>query len=74
MTTIPDPLPLYHGTIDNAAKVVRAKGFTAPDVAKRLRALAKRSLSRNFCSMMAPLRTLRSLVRKKVSPRAFWPC
>src|SRR2546423_1441396 len=37
-------------------------------------ARAKRSLSRNFWSMIAPLRTLRSLVRKKVSPRAFWPC
>src|SRR2546425_6248503 len=39
-----------------------------------IRARAKRSLSRNFWSMIAPLRTLRSLVRKKVSPRAFWPC
>src|SRR2546427_4342247 len=37
-------------------------------------ARANRSLSRNFWSMIAPLRTLRSLVRKKVSPRAFWPC
>src|SRR5713226_7672950 len=39
-----------------------------------IRARAKRSLSRNFWSMIDPLRTLRSLVRKKVSPRAFWPC
>src|SRR6267143_2325896 len=39
-----------------------------------MRARAKRSLSRNFWSMIDPLRTLRSLVRKKVSPRAFWPC
>src|SRR5438105_3385601 len=39
-----------------------------------IRARAKRSLSRNFWSMIAPVRTLRSLVRKKVSPRAFWPC
>src|SRR5260370_42641044 len=39
-----------------------------------IRARAKRSLSRNCWSMIDPLRTLRSLVRKKVSPRAFWPC
>src|ERR1700704_348766 len=39
-----------------------------------IRARAKRSLSRNFWSMIDPLRTFRSLVRKKVSPRAFWPC
>src|SRR5207244_12386474 len=39
-----------------------------------IRARAKRSVSRNFWSMIAPVRTLRSLVRKKVSPRAFWPC
>src|SRR5438445_5699996 len=39
-----------------------------------IRARAKRSLSRNFWSMIAPVRTLRSFVRKKVSPRAFWPC
>src|SRR5207253_10863015 len=37
-------------------------------------ARAKRSLSRNYWPTIAPLRTLRSLVRKKVSPRAFWPC
>src|ERR1700736_6571417 len=39
-----------------------------------IRARVKRSLSRNFWSMMTPERTLRSLVRKKVSPRAFCPC
>src|SRR5712692_3469999 len=39
-----------------------------------IRARANRSLSRNFWSMIDPLRTFRSLVRKNVSPRAFWPC
>src|SRR5438132_13721716 len=39
-----------------------------------IRARAKRSLSRNFWSMIAPVRTLRSLVREKVAPRASWPC
>src|SRR5438552_4114349 len=39
-----------------------------------IRARVKRSLSRNFWSMIDPFRTFRSLVRKKVSPRAFWPC
>src|SRR5438132_6427874 len=39
-----------------------------------IRARANRSLSRNFWSIIAPERTFRSLVRKKVSPRAFWPC
>jgi hypothetical protein len=40
VTTISDPLPLYHGTTGSSAETVVATGFAAPDVATRLRNLA----------------------------------
>jgi len=39
---LPNPLPLYHGTTEEAAKAVIELGFTSPDVAERLRHLARR--------------------------------
>ena len=42
MARIPDPLPLYHGTLASAAEAAVASGFKSPNVRNRLKALADR--------------------------------